>query len=615
MMFRLPIVFLILVGLAGPLLAQTMPVTYYVDVQHGDDAQDGLTPQTAYAHIQKAVDQVNPGDTVILAPGEYFESVVVQRMGLPDKPITIKADRVQKGFVVISGADRAIRQKQIRWQLEDAALQLYSIPSPTAGLPSTVLYSGADLYPYRDLEHLKTFTVPKSLSKTKDVDVPGPNHGYTWSEKTGRLYVRLHASGRYGSTDPNEHTMTVAPLPDGVGYGMLGAASHSLSNIRILGDGWPAHVIVDGLTFESPSLAGVYTSASDVTIRNCWFVGCRVGVCGNGGDQLYDRGRANRINVHHCVYTQWPVYDDGVETILQARKRNEPELFWHRKHPNEGLPGGRFIYETGLLGNAGRDWDIHHNLVSNAFEAFSGHGTSTTQNLCIHDNIIEKMLDNAVETENHSQGMQFYRNVLRDVFSPISWQPQRGKPYPGGIRIYQNVIYNTPEHLAVFGFRHPPVFKIMGESFAPIASPGLLCYNNTIYWPDAQLLGASATGNHPDQLGFFNNIFAVDVCFRPGSEWEPDEAYTFARNLVAAIDPRVFAHRVMGGRDGIMLESDTQIGFTDLRTFNLSVKPGSAAVGRGVSVPGAHAHFNDIGAVQQGDTWYPLQVGPMITAP
>ena len=52
---------------------------------------------------------MNLGDTVVIAPGIYFETVRLRRFGTEKKPVTFRADRIQKNRVVISGADPAIR--------------------------------------------------------------------------------------------------------------------------------------------------------------------------------------------------------------------------------------------------------------------------------------------------------------------------------------------------------------------------------------------------------------------------------------------------------------------------------------------------------------------------
>ncbi|MHC4648236.1 MAG: LamG-like jellyroll fold domain-containing protein, partial [Planctomycetota bacterium] len=48
---------------------------YYVDGVYGDDWNDGRTPETAFATIQKGIDEANDGDTVLVYPDVYVEEL------------------------------------------------------------------------------------------------------------------------------------------------------------------------------------------------------------------------------------------------------------------------------------------------------------------------------------------------------------------------------------------------------------------------------------------------------------------------------------------------------------------------------------------------------------
>jgi hypothetical protein len=66
------------------------PVTYHV-APDGDDARDGLSPQQAWRTVAQAGERVRPGDTVLIAAGDYGETVHVRSTGERDLPITFKA--------------------------------------------------------------------------------------------------------------------------------------------------------------------------------------------------------------------------------------------------------------------------------------------------------------------------------------------------------------------------------------------------------------------------------------------------------------------------------------------------------------------------------------------
>jgi parallel beta-helix repeat protein len=67
---------------------------YYVDSTDGDNAYSTLQaqdPATPWRTINRTLQAATAGDTVVVQPGEYYESVKSQRDGLSDAPITLQA--------------------------------------------------------------------------------------------------------------------------------------------------------------------------------------------------------------------------------------------------------------------------------------------------------------------------------------------------------------------------------------------------------------------------------------------------------------------------------------------------------------------------------------------
>jgi len=66
------------------------PKTYYV-APDGNDANTGLTRDQAFQTVNRAAVRVAPGDTVMIAGGEYAETVRIRAAGTKDRPITFRS--------------------------------------------------------------------------------------------------------------------------------------------------------------------------------------------------------------------------------------------------------------------------------------------------------------------------------------------------------------------------------------------------------------------------------------------------------------------------------------------------------------------------------------------
>lgn len=594
------------------------PVTRYVNGSTGDDRNDGLSKEKPLRTIQRAADLVNPGDTVRIAPGVYFETVELARCGTAAQPVTFLADG-KPGCVILTAAEQAIREKKVKFQLEDKALGIYSAPCTRA--PSRVLYSNIDLYPYTTMEGLKTFRIKNGY--------PAPENGFYFDEQSKKLYVRLHPSGRYGSTDPNDHVIAVSP-PFAPGYNGHHIYRKQDANFFI-SPRKPVHVILSGITFETPGSAGVVTGGSNVVVRDSFFKGCRAGVWGFGG--------ANAVFVENCHYDQAGAYDDVLDTIARWGKTDIQEkhffYFWARKGVNVDTSKVK-NYETGIVGGVAENWHVRNNVIENSFEGMSCWCVDWAKHFQVYGNTFRRIVDNAVETENHASDMRIFNNQFEDIFEPLSWQPLGGKPWPGPIYIYRNIVTCTPEFkkladgLNPAKFR-PGVFKIgvsgsnwkhkemgglevdqiaarVSKRFVMAPDPGFLVFNNTLVWPYGNLY----TTPQPvvgravrDFVNFryFNNIIAADRMHKL-PEWR-GSLIEFYANLEVGNDAKDPHRGIIAGDGGLRADSLKQAGVNE----KLQLAKDSIARGKGIldfEEPDASV---DLGAIPAG-TEFKIVAGP-----
>jgi len=85
----------------------------YVDALGGDDNNDGLTSQTAFATIQKGIDVATNGSTVLVAPGSYEENIIMK------EGVHLRGSGPSVTF--ISGDGKQLRSTLILWAVIWAA--------------------------------------------------------------------------------------------------------------------------------------------------------------------------------------------------------------------------------------------------------------------------------------------------------------------------------------------------------------------------------------------------------------------------------------------------------------------------------------------------------------
>lgn len=534
----------------------------------GDDEADGCSQKSAFGTIQHAVDAASPGDTILVSEGLYHGGVVFRQGGTAENPIFLKALAGGRNETVLSGADPVLRDKDRRWELADPELGLYRIPLNHR--PVRVLAGGVDLPAYPDLADLRAF---RFLAD----DYPGHEHGFAWDSKEAMLYVRLHAGGKYGSTDPNKTIMAVGPPTGGGKWGSEpNRADNFLVSFSFAG---PAHAVIEGFTFETPGIGGINAGGGELVVRNCSFFGCRYGVVGR------EDGSTPNVTVENCFYTQYPVFSDIEETIFRhaesLRKKGGPlprTLHWQRKGgfpPISGGVGSAYGYETGIVRRMGENWIIRGNHIWEVFEAFSSGSVARSKRGRILDNRIERICDNAFETEEHASGLEIAGNIVVDVFEAFSWQPMSGAPFPGPIYIHDNLVWQTPETARLFEMAGNTggLFKIgckddrnwekglMGSlprDFTE-APGGFWVVQNTLIVPHGKLLTAlNPPGRSYKGFIFLNNIISTRFFTRLKDDRKL-EGILFAHNAVYFSENEAFG-KIAAGPGGLVAPDAAALG-------------------------------------------------------
>ncbi len=582
-------------------LATATAADRHVDGPHGDDANDGGTEKTAWKTLAHAVHEVAPGDTVIVHAGVYFEQVSLEKKGTAEKPIRFAADERAKNRVIISGADPAIRSGEKKWVPVEKQPLLFSLALDHA--PVRVLCDDTDLFAYPSLAALKAFTL--------DGGVPGPAHGFAYDAASSTLYVRLHVA--FGKPDPNQRTMKVSPASGA----RPNLATPDNTAWAVLADG-PAYVVLDGFTFETPALAGVFARADNVTVSHCWFLGCRTGVAGSSAAAAEGR-RTGDVVIESCNFTQYPAYEDVQEVVARAavEKAKLPAFYW--QHRRSGPQG----YDLGLALDIGTRWKIRGNYIHNAVNGLSSLSIASSRELEVSENRFERLIRTAIHTGHHAAGLRIHHNLLQDTFQPFVWKPEDGTPWPGPVWIYRNVVLQseaaqvlwarldwTPGcfHLAVPDANwQRPQMKDTPRDVVTVPGEGVTVYNNTLHFPSGTVFSFGDLDDRAVRnFKFFNNVCVAQGLVPAAYRAFDFSGMEFAGNgVVAAGDRRPGPGETFAGRGGKSAGAAKELGLADLLHGDVTLTKKSPAAGGGVELKNLREATADMGALRPGET-FPL---------
>ena len=235
---------------------------------------DGRSPATAFRTIQRALDQAQPGDTIRVMDGVYFERLHVRRGGAVREPVIIEAAN-PRGAV-------------ISWEcpLTDAVSGPWSdeggdiFSAPTAWPIYRIHAGDATLYrePFGGIRKLR-------LLISRD---------HAWNSycyEDGRVYVWLSEGTRAGLAAITTHRRVPEPRE----WGEFRSANITVE---------ASHVELRGLSFRFGIGAGILLRNADfVDVSNSAFCGATYGV-------LTVPGNSSNLHLglHQCLYHNYPQY-------------------------------------------------------------------------------------------------------------------------------------------------------------------------------------------------------------------------------------------------------------------------------------------------------------------
>ncbi len=373
--------------------------------------------------------------------------------------------------------------------------------------------------------------------------------------------------------------------------------------------------MIQGLTFETPGAVGVLAMRHHVTVKDCTFIGCRFGVGGRA--QSPDESRTtHHVTVDHCDYSNKPVFEDTMQVIKKYHNtpiaKKHTYYWWHRKGHNTDRTNIKND-ETGILGNVGSHWVLKNSNIHHAFEGLATWGVRWAKDLKITHNRFYKLVDNAIETEDHAADVTIAYNWIEDVFEPISWQPLGGTPWPGPVFIHDNVITQSEsfgkiwqlvghmpgafkigasgknwarDHMGATGFSDKN--SLISKRFVAVPGAGFVVYHNTVFMPQGNLLSLPHPTYGPmarelANFRFFNNLIVTNQLYAR-DDWQ-GSLMEFDGNLNVCLNTQSQTASITAGAHGKVMQSIEQAGLTNPQQNSFSLKPQSLANNMGITIP------------------------------
>jgi hypothetical protein len=346
--------------------AQPGGTVYHVAIG-GNDGNSGASSAQAMATLGHAVSVAQPGATILLHAGHYYESVDLPRSGTQTAPILIC--NAPGEAAVLDGRDTSFKPN---WSVYNATANIYR--TACTAQPNLAYYNKQHLFANPTLNDL----VSNTWSMTAGYFADG-----TW------LYVRFPHAGAPTSSDTVQiPRFTTAITVSGRQY------------IQIKG----LEICYDGLDAYS---RGIYfDGASYNLVDSCYLHHSCIGVA-------FKRA-CNCNTVQRCRFTESPIDTWNWAAVKEGAGYYEA--------------GGVVVYGSpnANSGNVVRNNHFFH--MFDGSHLYSDDPAGPTTNMDFYENVVEFVNDDCIETDGAGSNCRIYNNTFSKFLTGVSVAPAAGGP-------------------------------------------------------------------------------------------------------------------------------------------------------------------------------------------
>ncbi len=416
----------------------TKGAKYFVDARQGSDQNSG-TQAAPWQTLAHGSAKLQPGDTLYLRAGTYYEHVEITCSGNAEQPITI-AGYPGEIAVIDGGLREFFEQPQTAWEVcpdgvpgEFRSAKTY--PELGAGGVSVMGNFGDSMVPlhgYRLLSDLRCnssyWNVGEKVGDDEGSVYCGP--GVWYNAATGHIHARLahtnldalHDDNYVGETDPRKISLVIAGINHGSAVSLSGAQHVHLQDLVLRGACRPVLSISRSADIHLAGL-DIYGGSSPISIRDTWGLRMEHTACRGlaapwtfRGSLKYrsvesrlfsasgwtPTGQDNRdFEIAHCEFT------DSVDGVFLGSVHGV--RFHHNLIDNVSDDGMFLTAGTSYDGNTpGGDVQIYQNRIVRCLTAMAfgvGHGR-------------QRALTAGYQT---GSGLHVFRNVF-DFRRPVMYQ-------------------------------------------------------------------------------------------------------------------------------------------------------------------------------------------------